>query len=204
MNRFKFWFNIVALLFVIGGIGLFVYLSHKSEIEQKKSLEAFKVEQKERAKNFSLAMDDLAAKKLIPDANIFKSEFQRYYSENGHTDIVSLATSTYNRNPTTGLRVMEELCIAFEANAEMSEWIAGEINTLLFKDKDKFTEGLSLLDDSKFTCLLRHIDLSWTEDSQNEGFDSEVENKKLAEHLRSGKFKDNVNVKKLIEALEGD
>lgn len=159
-------------------------------------------EEQEREGKFFAAMDELGAKKLITDAGRLKKAYAAYYSAHGTYDVVPLAVGVYKKDPAAGLRVLEEVCLVFDNNAEMSEGIAEEVNTLLYKDKDNFAKGLSRLDESKFKCLAGNIDLSWTESSQAEDFDSILENKKLAAYLKAGRYKENPNVRKLAAALE--
>lgn len=95
-----------------------------------------------------------------------------------------------------------EICVAFEVNAEMTEWFSEEITGLLRQDHDKFAEGLASLDESKFNCLSYRIDLAWGADDQGEGYDPNLASQKLATSLKKGKFSDSPNVKKLVEKLE--
>ena len=159
-------------------------------------------EEQEREGKFFAAMDELVAKRQIADAGRLKKAYTDYYASPGANEIVSLAVGVYKKDPAAGLRVLEEVCLVFDNNAEMSEGIAEEVNTLLYKDKDTFAKGLSKLDGSKFKCLAGNMNLGWIESSQAESFDSNLENKKLAAYLKAGRFKENPNVQILVSALE--
>ena len=72
------------------------------------------------------------------------------------------------------------------------------------KEKVKFLEGITAqFDNSNFNCLLNYIDFP-TDITEKIDFNYDLESKKVVESLKNHKFKDNVNVQRIIKKFEGN
>lgn len=191
---------VVAIAILVLGVR---YWSQKREKEWQAMLLESKKWDEIRVAEFGRNMEKLQARGLINNAGALKSELGKYYNAgkwNGiDSDIILLAEESYKRSPAAGLTVLGELCLVFDSNAEMTEWISENLNTLAYKDRDRFVKAAAKVEPASFDCLPKYFDFSWAEGAPE---NYQPENEKFLAYLQASPLKENPNIKKLSVQLE--